>query len=445
MLKTAARSLALIVALVAAPLSSKAQEPDGSEWAQLPSSEEFAAAYPSEAQRLGVTGRAVMRCQVSSQGGLSECRILSETPGGMGFGAAAIALAPKFLFKPARDGQAQRQPVNIPISFKFPEPPEGSTNVDWLRLPDSNDLMMVFPSEAYRRGKSGEARIHCKVSRQGALYECRILSESPADMGFGAAAIALAPQFQMKPATVDGQAVVNTVNIPIRFTAPPPGIGTRVPGAPHFMRTKRFLASPSWAEAPTYDETVGAYPPRAREEGVGGSATVDCDITADLGLHRCNVIAEEPRGKGFGRAATQLADHFRVNAPADPSVDLRGVGTQYRVTFATEMLAEGPRLIGKPQWTALPTGQAMIGAYPAAARAAKAGTARVQMRCMIAGDGGATACALVSETPEGLGFGDAALSLAPHFRLSVWSDEGLPIVGGQVIIPLRYEPPATPN
>jgi len=115
------------------------------------------------------------------------------------------------------------------------------------------------------------------------------------------------------------------------------------------------------------------------------------------------------------------------------------------ISVAPEMLSEGSRLIGKPQWTALPTGQAMIGAYPAAARAAKAGTARVQMRCVIAEDGAATACALVSETPEGLGFGEAALSLAPHFRLSIWSDEGLPIVGGQVIIPLRYEPPATPN
>jgi TonB family protein len=445
MLKTAARSLALIAALFAAPLTAKAQESDGVEWAQLPTSEELAAAYPSEAQQKGVTGRAVMRCEVSRQGGLNDCRILSESPRGMGFGAAAIGLAPKFLFKPAQDGQAQREPVNIPISFKFPEPPEGSTNVDWLRMPNSNDLMMVFPSEAYRRGKSGEALIHCKVSRQGALYECRVVSESPEGMGFGAAAIGLAPQFQMKPATVDGKAVVDTVNIPIRFTAPPPGIGTRVQGAPHYMRTKRFLASPSWAEAPTYDETVSAYPPRAREEGAGGSATVDCEITADLGLHRCNVIAEEPRGKGFGRAAMQLAEHFRVNAPADSSVDLRGVGTQFRVTFAPEMLSEGSRLIGKPQWTALPTGQAMIGAYPAAARAAKAGTARVQMRCVIAEDGAATACALVSETPEGLGFGEAALSLAPHFRLSIWSDEGLPIVGGQVIIPLRYEPPATPN
>jgi TonB family protein len=439
MLKTAAKSLALIVALVAAPLSAKAQEPDGSEWAQLPSSEEFAAAYPSEAQRLGVTGRAVMRCQVSSQGSLSECRILSETPGGMGFGAAAIALAPKFLAKPdTRDGPARSKAIDVPIDFKLPPPPEGETEVDWLRLPNANDLMTVFPRQALQRGKGGEALIRCNVSRQGALYQCRVLAEAPEDLGFGAAAIALSPQFQMKPATVDGQAVVDTVNIPIRFMAPASNAGRRVPG-------KRFLASPSWAEAPTYDEAVGAYPQRARQEGAGGSATVRCDITTDLGLNHCNVIAEEPKGKGFGRAAMKLADHFRVNAPADPSVDLRGVGTQYRVTFAPEMLSEGSRLIGKPQWTALPTGEAMIGAYPAAATAAKAGTARVQMRCVIAEDGGATACVLVSETPEELGFGDAALSLAPHFRLSVWSDEGLPIVGGQVIIPLRYEPPATPN
>ena len=131
-------------------------------------------------------------------------------------------------------------------------------------------------------------------------------------------------------------------------------------------------------------------------------------------------------------------------APADPSIDLRGVGTQYRVTFAPEMLVEGSRIIGKPQWTTLPSGQALAGAYPAAARAAGVGTARVQMRCSVIENGTVETCEIVSETPEGLGFGAAALSLAPHFRLSVWSDEGLPTIGGRVIIPLRYEPPQTP-
>jgi TonB family protein len=439
MLKNVSTSLAVITALFAAPPGVSAREPADSEWLQMPSAEDLAAAYPPEAERLEVTGRAVMRCQMNIQGALSDCRILNEKPGGMGFGAAAIALAPKFLLKPdARDSQTRSKVIDVPIDFKLPPPPEGETDVDWLRLPNANDLRTVFPREALQRGKGGEALIRCNVSRQGALYQCRVLTEAPEDMGFGAAAIALAPQFQMKPATVDGQAVVDTVNIPIRFMAPALNAGRRIPG-------KRFLASPSWAEAPTYDETVAAYPQRAREDRAGGSATVGCDITTNLGLNRCDVIAEEPRGKGFGRAAMQLADHFRVNTPANPAVDLRGVRTQYRVTFAPEMLLEGSRLIGKPQWTALPTGEAVIGAYPALARAANAGTARVQMRCAIAEDGGVKACVLVSETPEGLGFGDAALSLAPHFRLSVWSDEGLPIVGGQVIIPLRYEPPATPN
>jgi hypothetical protein len=38
-----------------------------------------------------------------------------------------------------------------------------------------------------------------------------------------------------------------------------------------------------------------------------------------------------------------------------------------------------------------------------------------------------------------LGIGQAALALAPTFRLSTWTAEGLPVVGGAINIPLRYE------
>ena len=320
-----------------------------------------------------------------------------------------------------------------------------ATEADWLRVPNAYDLMAVFPQEAMRRGKSGEALIRCKVSRQGALYECAVVKETPEGMGFGAAAVALTPQFQMKPAMADGRAVVDIVNIPIRFQAPEPSIGSRIPGGgTDIPKTQRFLASPVWADAPSYADVVAAYPSRATEEAAGGSATVSCDITTVLGLNRCDVIAEEPRGKGFGRAATQLSDHFRLAAPGDASVDLNGVTTQYRVTFAPEMLSEGAPLIGKPQWTGLPSAKAIAGAYPAAAKTASFEVARVQMRCSVSGNGAVETCEIVSETPEGLGFGQTALSLAPYFRLSVWTDEGLPTIGGRVIIPLRFEPPKPP-
>ena len=44
-----------------------------------------------------------------------------------------------------------------------------------------------------------------------------------------------------------------------------------------------------------------------------------------------------------------------------------------------------------------------------------------------------------SETPQDLGYAAAAMTLTPQFRLAVWTDEGLPTVGGTVRIPLRFD------
>lgn len=339
---------------------------------------------------------------------------------------------------------ARFAPVALALLAGGPAQGQEATDPDWLRMPNPYQMMAVFPQEALRRGVGGEAVIRCHVSRQGALYDCGILKERPEGMGFGAAAIALTPQFQMKPATVQGQAVVDTVNIPIRFFTPSPSAFSHISrGAPASMATVRFLASPVWAKAPTYDDVIAAYPSRARQEQIGGSATVGCAITSDLHLRHCNVIAEHPRGKGFGRAATALAEQFRLGSPADPAENLQGAETQFRVTFAPEMLGASQRLVGKPQWTSLPSGQIIEGAYPPAAREATFESARVQMRCTVGAEGGLEACAIAMEEPADLGFGAATLSLAPHFRLSVWSAEGLPTVGGNVLIPLRFEPTKT--
>lgn len=311
---------------------------------------------------------------------------------------------------------------------------------DWLRQPTRSQLMAVFPTKALEKGLDGEATIGCKVSLQGALFECIVLSEKPADMGFGQAAIALTPQFLMKPAMKDGKPVVSGVRIPISFQGLGTPTGSLLPGGRDLM-TRRFLGRPLWADAPNHTETAAAYPEKAAAEGLGGSATIRCALTEYGRLRACTALSETPRGYGFAKTARSLSERF-VLAPPPDDVELRGIETQYMVTFSPEMLDPAKRVIGTPQWTQLPSAGAVVDGYPAEARTQGISGARVVMNCVVGAGGTVQDCQVTSEEPAEFGFGQAALALAPHFRLSVWTQEGLPTVGGRVTLPIRYQLPA---
>lgn len=324
--------------------------------------------------------------------------------------------------------------------------PENAPDVmpDWLRMPTRAQLMAVFPTKAIQKGVDGEATIGCKVSIQGALFECIVLSEEPADLGFGQAAIALTPQFLMKPAMKDGQPVVAGVRIPINFKGVGTPTGSHIAGGQQMM-TRRFLGRPRWSDAPTHAQTAAAYPEKAAAAGVGGSATIRCTVTEDRRLRFCATLSETPRGFGFAKAARDLSGEFELVPPSDEA-DLRGVETQYMVTFVPEMLDPEKRVIGKPQWTQLPSAGALANGYPAEARAQGISGARVLMNCVVGAGGAVQDCQVVSEAPAGLGFAQAAVAMASHFRLSLWTDEGLPTVGGRITLPTRYElPPEAPE
>jgi hypothetical protein len=54
------------------------------------------------------------------------------------------------------------------------------------------------------------------------------------------------------------------------------------------------------------------------------------------------------------------------------------------------------------------------------------------------------------QSPPDVGFNKAALALSAIFQVTVWTDEGLPTVGGRITVPIRYEagdaaPPAGSN
>ena len=104
-----------------------------------------------------------------------------------------------------------------------PEPPRPSviTNPDWLRRPSGDDINRYYPDRASRMEVEGRATLSCTVNARGTLDGCSVVSEEPADMGFGDAAMKMSKLFKMRPQTKDGQPVDGgTVRIPIRFSLP---------------------------------------------------------------------------------------------------------------------------------------------------------------------------------------------------------------------------------
>ena len=76
----------------------------------------------------------------------------------------------------------------------------------------------------------GSATITCQAEIDGRVDECRIVSETPVGVGFGAATLRTASYFTMNPATLDGKPIRSEVTIPLRWQLAP-GTGQGMPTA----------------------------------------------------------------------------------------------------------------------------------------------------------------------------------------------------------------------
>jgi protein TonB len=73
------------------------------------------------------------------------------------------------------------------------------------------------------------------------------------------------------------------------------------------------IRNPSWSRQPSAEQMTDAYPKRAIQAEVSGSASLNCLVLPTGFVTDCNVTRETPGGYGFGRAAQSLSRHFRIN------------------------------------------------------------------------------------------------------------------------------------
>ena len=150
--------------VIAAALAGQPIDPETTtqpDWAALPSADAVHTAFPPEARRRQVSGRAKIRCTVKIDGRLKDCVVVSETPPGWGFGGAASKMSGAFRMKPRmEDGEpVSGASVTIPVSFVL---------------------------------HTGVVKVECGLTAAGLARDCRVISEAPPGRGMGPAVVAYA-------------------------------------------------------------------------------------------------------------------------------------------------------------------------------------------------------------------------------------------------------------
>ncbi|HEY3800371.1 MAG TPA: TonB family protein [Caulobacteraceae bacterium] len=201
-------------------------------------------------------------------------------------------------------------------------------------------VLAYYPAKARAAGVEGKAVISCTRTQHLRLDACSLVSEDPAGQGFGQAALDMAAQSPDNPKISDPKAV-QTAQLSIAFTLKPPAITPDVTQEAHLRIPPLVITRPS-------DRQIqAAYPARAFDQEIEGEALIDCGVTLEGQLERCQLYAEGPAGYGFGQAALDLADQYRAKPGVIDGEAVSGALIRVDVQFAQQS-ADAPLAIRSP-------------------------------------------------------------------------------------------------
>jgi TonB family protein len=107
------------------------------------------------------------------------------------------------------------------VSTPPPGRPSIITRPTYARVPGANEMARHYPGLARVIGVEGRVTLLCSVAATGQLQNCQVDRESPRALGFGEAALNVAPLIRMRPGTVDGVPIDGgMVLVPVLFAIP---------------------------------------------------------------------------------------------------------------------------------------------------------------------------------------------------------------------------------
>lgn len=323
------------------------------------------------------------------------------------------------------------------------------TNPDWLSRPSGEDMGEHYPALAARLEIEGRAVVACTVNADGLLVGCTSTFEEPADLGFGAAALAMTPLFKMRPQTLNGKPVDGgEVRIPIRFN-PPPDEGGPPPevGSPESLRQALRLVDAT----PTVEKSI--EPMAALDPDTALGVTAATREAAAEALRTASRAHRDELRNALARAFASVFSDGEMAALADfaegPGKRMQNnsaaTAAQGQVqlaymrnrraaahdAFCAKQACAAPAELERvwrptdprdtrldnPQWAAQPSAEDVLQAEADLAEAIGVNGV-VRLTCKVAKGGGLEACAVDEQAPGGLGFGEAALALTGQYRLS---------------------------
>jgi hypothetical protein len=326
---------------------------------------------------------------------------------------------------PAQAASPPASPTTVPANLPPPPvnllPVGGDEPLRFLERPSASALAQAYPKGPASVGMSGRAVIHCGVGANGWLTRCQATEELPAGLGFGGAAASLGRYFRLDPASE--AATQTAIDVPIGF-------------ATSALESEVLVAGP-WLAAPTFSQVAAVYPDIGG--GAAGVVVLHCALDHDGRLRACKTLYAKPTDRNFDAAALKLSRFFRMRIDPGRFKSGQPLATNVTLRLAAPFGDEAKeKKIAAPSWLTGLDPTAVTKMFPSEATAKGLTSGLGYADCVVGADGALADCRPAGGEPADLGFSEAAVKAAGAIRLSPWTDDGGPVDGAPVRVPVRF-------